>query len=460
MTQMTAASPLGRRFLIVWVGQTASEIGSTVSGVGVGIFVFLETGSAAWLGVFSAFVTLPYLLAAPFVSIIDRRPRRQVMIWADVFAAVGPAVALLLAVVGTLEVWHLAVASLLGGFGTAFQVPASQAAVPALVTAEALDRANALKQMGPAIGIVFGPLLAAPVVAWFGIEALLIIDLATFLVGVAAVLIVRFPDHRDGSAVPDDGSWTMMWAWLSTDGRALLRLMLISSVVNFAFAVFNVSVVALATTVAGVSRAGLVLGAGGAAMVVGSLVHSQRPSQPDRVGVFARSLVIMSGGLVVTSARPATVVVLLGVVIALGAVPAANAAATTIYNERVPASMQGRVFALRGLLSQLLQPLGALVAGFGISYGAAPLISEGGAISESLGRVIGSGADRAPAVALLLCASLLAAIGLWLSGSPLRDALRQPTLTRELGESDVVKTETLSEPDDSESVRHGRVGEI
>ena len=57
---------LGRRFLTVWVGQTLSGIGSTMSAVGVAVYVFLETGSAVWLGVLSALSAIPVVLVAPF----------------------------------------------------------------------------------------------------------------------------------------------------------------------------------------------------------------------------------------------------------------------------------------------------------------------------------------------------------------------------------------------------------
>ncbi len=56
---MATMSTLGHRFFIVWAGQTVSAIGSSLSGVGVAVYVFLETGSAAWLGLLTALAALP-----------------------------------------------------------------------------------------------------------------------------------------------------------------------------------------------------------------------------------------------------------------------------------------------------------------------------------------------------------------------------------------------------------------
>ncbi|MFP5489103.1 MAG: hypothetical protein ACLGHQ_12460, partial [Acidimicrobiia bacterium] len=88
------APPLGRAFLAVWFGQTVSLIGSSVSAIGVAVWVFLETGSAAWLGVLAAMAAVPTLVAGPFLPIVDRFPRRTRMIAADTAATVGTVVAL------------------------------------------------------------------------------------------------------------------------------------------------------------------------------------------------------------------------------------------------------------------------------------------------------------------------------------------------------------------------------
>lgn len=410
-----------------------------LSGVGAAIYVFIETGSAAWLGLLSALAALPYVLTGPFATVVDRLPRRQVMIWSDVGAALGPLFALVMVASGNLEVWHLAVAGFIGGIGNSFQMPASQAAVPSLAHPGAIDRANSLKQLGPAIGVVIGPVLAAPIVAWWGIEAILLIDVVTFAIGVIIVALVPFEDHRDDEPVADDGSWSMMWAWLSTDGRPLLVLMGATAVVNFVLAFFNVSILALATDVGGVARAGTVLGAGGAAMIVGSVVAAQRGLPEDRIGAVARVLALMGIGFIVTALRPSFALVIVGVVVALGTVPVVNAAMSTIYNERVPASMQGRVFALRGAISRSLLPLGSVLAGAAITRVAAPAIDDGGALASSLGALIGTGRERGPAVVMFACALGLLAISMWLQRSNVRRELQPPSQTMsderdELGE--------------------------
>jgi MFS family permease len=411
--------PLGSRFLRIWFGQMVSTIGSTLSAVGVAVYVYLETGSEVWLGALAALAALPIVIVGPFLGLVDRFPRRSVMITADMLAAIGPSTALLLAVTGRLEVWHLVVAGFLGGLGTAVQTPASMAALPSLVEPEAIGRANGLAQLGPALGLVAGPVLATPLVAWWGIKAVLLADLATFLVGMLLTLLTPFADAIDDPEIADDRSWRAAWVWLRESGRPLLVLLVAMSAINFSLAFFNLALLVVATNVGGAARAGVALGAGGAAMIAGSLIVAHRGVSHQRIRTIVRTLVLVSAGTAVAASRPVFGLVVVGVALALVGVPAVSAAVATVFHERVPASMHGRVFGLRATISQTLGPIGAVIAGFVITNLAAPALEPNGVLSGTIGQLIGTGPDRGAALVMLCVAGALLALatGLWMARS-------------------------------------------
>lgn len=419
---------LGARFLRIWFGQTVSTVGSTLAAVGVAVHVYLQTGSEAWLGVLAAFGALPFVIVGPFLGLVDRFPRRSVMIGADVCAAVGPTFAVLIAVFGDLQVWHLAAAGFLGGLGTAVQTPAALAALPSLVEPDSIGRANGLTQLGPAIGIVAGPVLATPIVAWWGIEAVLLVDLATFVVGLALTLATRFDDVVDRAEVDDDGTWRNALAWMREFGRPLLALLAAMALVNFSLSFFNLGLLVLATEVGGPARAGLALGAGGAAMILGSLAVAATGVAERRVNTIVRYLGVMAAGTIIAAARPVFGVVVLGVAVALAGVPAVNAAVSTVFHERVPASMHGRVFGLRSTIGQVLGPAGSVLAGFVIANLAAPAMTADGALGGSVGFVIGTGSDRGAALVLLCVGGALASLAWALRSARSVGALDTPTI--------------------------------
>src|SRR5690606_35546460 len=199
------------------------------------------------------------------------------MMLGDAFAALGPTLLLAALVAGDVAVWHLAIAAALTGTGTAFQAPAAQAAVPLLAGARALDRANGLMQLGPAIGIVVGPAVAAPLVAAWGLAPVIAIDLITFTIAVGTVAATRFPEQvRERDADPVDHRWGPALAWLNGPGRPLRTLLFVGALVNGALALFNLGVLTLATQLGGAERAGLPIAAIGVAIVLGSLVVGVR----------------------------------------------------------------------------------------------------------------------------------------------------------------------------------------
>lgn len=418
--------PLGPRFLRVWLGQTISTVGSSLSAVGVAVFVYLETGNAAWLGALAALAAVPYVLVGPFLAIADRFSRRSVMIAADMVAALGPLTALTMAATGRLQIWHLVLAGFVGGLGTAVQTPISTAAMPGLVAPESLGRANGLAQLGPAIGIVAGPVLATPLLMWKGVEAVLVADLATFAFGTLLTVLTPFADAVDDTEVADDGSWRSAWCWLRTTGRPLLVLLASLALINFSLSFFNLALLVVATSVGGASRAGVILGVGGAAMVAGSLVVAATGVSKRPLRAASGVLVLIATGIAIVGARPAFAVVTFGVAVALVGVPVVNAAVATVFHREVPARMQGRVFGLRSTIGQILGPVGSVTAGLVLAHLAAPALDDGGTLSTTVGRVIGTGPDRGAALMMLAVAPSLAILAVSLRASRAVEQLDQP----------------------------------
>lgn len=413
----TSRPPLGRAFVRVWATQTVSIIGSTLSGIGVAVHVYLVTGDTRWLGLLAGVQALPFLAAVPFLSRLDRWSRRSMLIAGDCIAAVGPVVALVLAALGRLEVWHLVAAGLVGGVGNAVQAPAANAAVPALVAPESLTRANALFQIGPAAGTVIGPAMATPLVAWFGVQSVLAVDVATFVIAVVATLATPFDDVAAEMPGSDDGSWAAALGWLRTSGRPLVLLLVAMGAVNFLLSFFNIGLLAVATDVGGAASAGIAVGLGGVAMIVGSFLTERSGVEERPSRAFAWSLLVIGAGSVLTGLRPSYLFVVVGVVVALSPGAILNAGVATLFHRRVPPSMHGRVFAVRSTISRSLDPVGSVIAGFVIASWAAPAMARGGRLSGVAGPVIGTGGERGAGLVLVLVGLGLGGIAAWLGMS-------------------------------------------
>ena len=97
-----------RKFVIIWIGQLISMIGSGLTGFALSIWIYRETGQAAPFVYTAFFNALPVVMFSLFAgALVDRLNRRWVMILADTGAALTTFVIFLLYTSGTLEVWHI-----------------------------------------------------------------------------------------------------------------------------------------------------------------------------------------------------------------------------------------------------------------------------------------------------------------------------------------------------------------
>ncbi len=413
--------PLGTAFWRIWSAQTVSTLGSAVAGFGIAVHVFLDSGNALWLGLLIAAAGLPFVVLAPLLGRIDRFDRRTMMITGDSIAAVGTITALAFALGGRLEVWHLVIAAVIGGIGTAIQMPAAQAAVPALVDHDQLDRANGFSQIGPAGGIVAAPLIATMLVSRWGITAVLIVDAVTFAVAVTVTALTPFRSRVDHHANAVDGDrcdnretargWAPVFDWMRGPGHGVVALLALTASVNLCLGFFNVALVAVVATV-DEQWAGLPLAVGGISMLGAGVVIGRRGLADRRVPAITLGLFMLAAGCALCGLRPSLVVVALGAAVVLGGVPILSTASTTMMHERVPATMHGRMFALRGGINRALDPIGSVVAGVVISVLAEPAMSPDGALHRSVGRVLATGDGRGAALVLVVVAPFLGIIAM------------------------------------------------
>ena len=160
-----------RTFLIIWAGQLLSTLGSGMTGFAMGIWVFQKTGSATQFAVIALAATLPAVLISPLAGVlVDRWPRKPVMVVSDAAAALATLAAALLFWTGRLEVWHILIISALGSTLGAFQGPAWSASVTLLVPKEHFGRASGLSQMSQALSGIISPLLAGLLMMAIGVE--------------------------------------------------------------------------------------------------------------------------------------------------------------------------------------------------------------------------------------------------------------------------------------------------
>ena len=194
-----------RDFLLLWGGQSISEMGSAVTQLALPLAaVVVLRASTFQVGLLSAAATAAFLVVAlPAGAVVDRLAKRRLMLTCDfgrmlVIASVPVAAAL-----GILGMPQLYVVALLAGLGTVFFDVAYQSYLPELVSREQLIDGNGKLQTSAEVARLAGPGLGGGLVGLVGAATAMTADAASFAVSVASLLAIRArPAARSVTAGP------------------------------------------------------------------------------------------------------------------------------------------------------------------------------------------------------------------------------------------------------------------
>lgn len=389
-----------RTFLIIWIGQLISLLGSGLTSFALGVWIFQKTGQATPFAMTILIGNLPRTLLMPLAgTLADRWNRRMIMILSDTGSALVTLAIAAVVITGELEVWHILTAAFFYAIFGAFQEPAYRSSVVMLVQKKDLARANGMAQSSEAVQMLVAPLLAGFLFVSIGLPGIILIDFITFFFALGALLITRIPQPelapepagKKSSVVSD-----MAFGWRYLRERpGLLYIVLYFALVNFLLNFTSVLIGPLVLSFETAEVYGIINVVMGAAMLAGSVLIGAWGGPKRKITAVFIFIALMAAGQAVTGLQASAWTIGAGLFLMLFGVPVASGCSTAITQAKIEPSVQGRVFAIRGMISQSMMPLAFAIAGPLSDVVFEPLMREGGALANSLpGMLLGVGPGR------------------------------------------------------------------
>jgi len=334
-----------RAFRSLWSARVISFAGDSLSLVALMLHVASTTGQALAVSLLLlAGDFAPALLSPLTGAISDRFNLKRVMISCELLQG-----ALLVLIALALPPLPLLLV-LVAARAVAGQVflPASRAAVPALVPGGALETANSTLGFGTNASEALGPLLAAALFPLVGVRGVLLVDAASFLV--SAALLASVPSLPPASSGEKDRPS------LIQDARIGLGYILSAPAVRvialgfFAVVMFNgvddVALVVLAkdTFRAGDSAVGLLLGAVGLGLLAGYALLARHGSRASMAVLLVLGFAVSSVGNLLTGLAWAVSAAFAMQTVRGAGIAAMDVATNTLLQRLVPPELLGRVF--------------------------------------------------------------------------------------------------------------------
>ena len=359
-----------RTFYTLVLTQAFSLMGSKISGLAIGMWIFADTGNASPLLLVQFFSFLPMVFASSISGVLaDRWDRRKVMILADAGQAVGTVLLLLSFTSGSFELWHLYLVSLIQATFGVFQGPAFSASITMLVPDEHRDRANAFQQLSNPMSGIFAPPIAGVIFGFFGVEGAIIVDLLTFIVAMIVVFSVYIPRPE----VTEEGLASRGTVWKEAfvgfqylwERRTLMYLILYMTLINFLLSgTMGLGLpYLLARTNNDEALVGLILSIFNIGGLVGGIIFGAWGGTRPRINTIIPGVMFAVTFMVLLGMSRNPILLILGSFLFMFPLPMVNASIMSILQVKVPPDMQGRVFAVLGQISVLFVPVSYLLMG-------------------------------------------------------------------------------------------------
>jgi MFS family permease len=157
-----------RDFLIFWVGQFVSLIGTWMQNTTLPYLAYRLTGSTFDLGLIGFASSLPtLLLALPAGVIVERLDKRKTVIVMQAIMMIQAFTLAYLTFSGHIQIWQIVILASVLGAASTVEITARQAMLVELVGTEALPNAIALQATIFNAARVLGPLMFAPFLVVF-----------------------------------------------------------------------------------------------------------------------------------------------------------------------------------------------------------------------------------------------------------------------------------------------------
>ncbi|BAZ37911.1 hypothetical protein NIES4101_38370 [Calothrix sp. NIES-4101] len=402
------------KFIIIWLGQFISTIGSSMTSFAIEIWAWEITEKATSLTLIGFFSLIPSIIISPISGIIvDRFNRKLLMMLGDSIAVITTIVLLFLYQHEQLQIWHLYVISAINGTFNQLQYLAYSASVVLMVPKQHYTRVSSMDFISGYGSNILAPPLAGYLYKIIGLSGIAGIDIVTFLFAITSIFLVKIPQilNQDEEYLNGENIWKKLGFglhyifarksllallianllfWLPHDiGDSLYSPMILSRTNNDTFVLGSLAAAA---------------GFGG---VIGAIIVSiwggfRRKIKGVLLGMIGAGLskIIFGLGRTPLTWIPAQFCSSCNF-------PLNGSSNDAIWLAKVEPNVQGRVFAARSLLLQFVSAFGLLIAGPLADNIFAPALFAGSRLAAIFGNSAGGGI----ALLYVICAVCMFLVG-------------------------------------------------
>jgi MFS transporter, DHA3 family, multidrug efflux protein len=396
-----------RTFYAVLANSLAAFLANTFVWFAVTFWVYLETQSVIATSVMAGIYSITVALSGFYLgSLVDRYPKKRVMLFATGCSSILYALALAIYVStpaavfadpSSVQLWIVVVLTLVGAIIGNVRAIALSTLVTIMIPEDGRDKANGLVGTANGIGFLAASILSGLAIGFLGVTWMLASAIGSLLLVIVHLWSLSIPDapaqpHRHAEARPTSidlpGTIRVVGAV-----PGLFGLILFQTFNNFLGGIYMALMDAYGLLLVSVQVWGALWGFLSLGFIVGGLIVSRRGLGTNPLRTMLLANVAMWSSAAVFTLQASIVLLAVGMFVWLCLIPAVEAAEQTILQKVVSPERQGRVFGFAQSIEQAATPITALLIGPIAELIFIPFMTTGAGV-ELLGAWFGIGKDR------------------------------------------------------------------
>ena len=406
-----------KNFYKLWLGELISNIGSGMTAFALSVYVYEKTGSVSYVSLITLLSFMPSIILSPIGGLLaDRYDRRLLMIIGDLFSGLGLIYILWNIQAGEKSIAPIFVGITFSSIFTSLLEPSYRATLTDILEEENYAKASGLIQAAGSAKYLISPVIAGVILSVADIRIILLLDILTFITTCLMIFLVRKSMNSETQNYKKDSFKGLLEGlFIIKENRGVYSLVIIMFFVCFFMGFIQILIRPMILVLSSVKTAGMMESLCAAGLLIGSLWIGIAGIKKNYSEILAVACFFCGIFMSMTGVNENLAIIGISTFLFFSTLPFMNSCADVLVRVSVPNELQGRVWGLISLITQMGTVTAYIISGIMADYIFEPMFNKNGILAKNIGMIIGTGKGRGIGFMLILSGTgmLIMAIVIW-----------------------------------------------
>lgn len=406
-----------KNFYKLWLGELISNIGSGMTAFALSVYIYEKTGSVSYVSLITLLSFMPSIILSPIGGLLaDRYDRRLLMIIGDLFSGLGLVYILWSIQTGEKSIVPIFIGITFSSIFTSLLEPSYRATLTDILEEENYAKASGLIQVAGSAKYLISPVIAGIVLSVADIRVILLLDILTFITTCLMIFLVRKSMNSETQNYKKDSFKGLLEGlFIIKENRGVYFLVIIMFFVCFFMGFIQILIRPMILALSNVKTAGMMESICAVGLLIGSLWIGIAGIKKNYSKILAVACFFCGIFMSMTGVNENLAIIGISTFLFFSTLPFMNSCADVLVRVSIPNELQGRVWGLISLITQMGTVAAYIISGVMADYVFEPMFNKNGILVENIGIIIGTGKGRGIGFMLILSGMgmLIMAIVIW-----------------------------------------------